>query len=158
MNIFLCIVCYPVTLKLLLFPVIIKIQFEPLSCLILRHNDLKISWHFLLEPAVLSCIRYFLHNSVVVLLYFNIGSMLTLNNISWASNGIAFTPEELNIPWHNTYSVSYVSPMKWGDILFLAPLSVCPSVRPSVRSPSVRPSVTLSCPLYILWTPGGIFK
>ena len=38
----------------------------------------------------------------------------------------------------------YVSPMKWGDILFLAPLSVCPSVRQSVRL-----SVTLSCPLYI---------
>ena len=37
----------------------------------------------------------------------------------------------------------YVFPMKWGDILFLAP-SVCPSVRPSVC-----PSVTLSCPLYI---------
>ena len=30
-------------------------------------------------------------------------------------------------------------PMKWGDILFLAPLSVCPSVRQSV-CPSVRPS------------------
>ena len=40
-------------------------------------------------------------------------------------------------------------PMKWGDILFLAPLSVCLSV---------RPSVTLSCPLYIFWTPGGIYK
>ena len=37
---------------------------------------------------------------------------------------------------------TYVSPMKWGDILFLAPLSVRPSVCPSVR-PSVRPSV---CP------------
>jgi len=34
---------------------------------------------------------------------------------------------------------NYVSPMKWGDMLFLAPLSVCPSVRPCVR-PSVRPS------------------
>jgi len=33
----------------------------------------------------------------------------------------------------------YVSPIKWGDILFLAPLSVCPSVCLSVR-PSVRPS------------------
>jgi len=47
----------------------------------------------------------------------------------------------------------YVSPMKWGDILFLAPLSVCPSVRPSIC-----PSVTITCPLYIFWTPGGIFK
>ena len=45
------------------------------------------------------------------------------------------------------------SPMKWGDILFLAPLSVCPSVRPSVRL-----SVTLSCSLYIFWTPSGIYK
>jgi len=35
-------------------------------------------------------------------------------------------------------------PMKWGDILFLAPLSVCPSVRPShfhVRSISFEPLV-----------------
>jgi len=41
-------------------------------------------------------------------------------------------------------------PMKWGDILFLAPLSVCPSDRPSDRPsvrPNVRPSVCLSvCP------------
>ena len=37
----------------------------------------------------------------------------------------------------------YASPIKWEDILFLAPLSICPSVRLSVR-PSVRPSVRLS--------------
>jgi len=34
-------------------------------------------------------------------------------------------------------SVYYVFPIKWGDILFLAPLSVCPSVFSSVRM-SVR--------------------
>ena len=39
-----------------------------------------------------------------------------------------------------TLLCSYVSPMKWEDILFLALLSVCLSV---------RLSVTLSCPLYI---------
>ena len=36
------------------------------------------------------------------------------------------------------------SPMKWGDLLFLAPLSVCPSVCPScfrVRSISFEPLV-----------------
>jgi len=41
----------------------------------------------------------------------------------------------------------YVSPMKWGDILFLAPLSVCLSVCSSVRLSvrlSVRPSVCLT--------------
>jgi len=38
------------------------------------------------------------------------------------------------------YRLIMSPPMKWGDILFLAPLSVCPSV---------RLSVTLSCPLYI---------
>ena len=59
--------------------------------------------------------------------------------------------------------------MKWGVILFLAPLSVCPSVRTYVRlsvslsvyssvHPSVYPSVqppgcqSLSCLLYIFWT------
>ena len=51
----------------------------------------------------------------------------------------------MSIFWINVMSVmmaskkknllrsNYVSPMKWGDILFLAPLSVCPSVRLSVR-------------------------
>ena len=43
--------------------------------------------------------------------------------------------------------LNYVSPMKWGDILFLAPLSVCPSVRPSVRL-SVRH--TFVSALYLL--------
>ena len=47
-----------------------------------------------------------------------------------------------------TYFCSnYVSPMKWGDILFLAPLSVCPSVRLSVRL-SVRH--TFVSALYLL--------
>ena len=32
----------------------------------------------------------------------------------------------------------YVSPIKWGDILFLAPLSVRPCVRPSVRPSHFR--------------------
>jgi len=36
--------------------------------------------------------------------------------------------------------------MKWGDILFLAPLSVCPSVRPSVR-----PSVCSGKPMDTCW-------
>jgi len=56
---------------------------------------------------------------------------------------------------------------------------VCPSVRPGIPMGTcwvpkyllnkrntqqmpigrdIRPSVTLSCPLYIFWTPGGIFK
>jgi len=56
-------------------------------------------------------------------------------------------------PWGHIWTLpmghNYVSPMKWGVILFLAPLSVCPSV---------CLSVTLSCLLYIFWTPGGIYK
>jgi len=42
-----------------------------------------------------------------------------------------------------TSYMSYVSPLKWGEVLFLAPLSVCLYVRPSVRAsdrPPVRPS------------------
>jgi len=35
-------------------------------------------------------------------------------------------------------TICYVSPMKWGDILFLAPLSVRPSVHPSVRPSHFR--------------------
>jgi len=38
-------------------------------------------------------------------------------------------------------------PIKWGDIVFS-----------SVVCLSVHLSVTLSCPLYIFWTPGGIYK
>jgi len=46
-----------------------------------------------------------------------------------------------------------IHPMKWGDILFLASLSVCLFICPYVCL-----SVTLSCLLYIFWTPGGIYK
>jgi len=44
-------------------------------------------------------------------------------------------------------------PMKWADILFLAPLSVCLAVCLSGCL-----YITLSCPLYIFWTPGWIYK
>ena len=61
-------------------------------------------------------------------------------------NIIIDLPVSMCITAVNTYTISYVldwfgdsnigiimsPPMKWGDILFLAPLSVRPSVRPSV--------------------------
>jgi len=61
------------------------------------------------------------------------------------------------IVYNIIYDVIYhsVSPMKWGDLLFLALLSVGPSV-----GVSICPSVwwfTLSCTIFICWTPGGIY-
>ena len=50
----------------------------------------------------------------------------------------------LNETCGDIWNVIMSPPMKWGDILFLAPLSVRPSIRQSVCL-----CVTLSCPLYI---------
>jgi len=58
----------------------------------------------------------------------------------------------LTVTYTTCLILNYVSPMKWGDILFLAPLSVCPSVRPSV-CPSVRPSVCPGIPIGTCWVP-----
>jgi len=48
--------------------------------------------------------------------------------------------------------IYYFSPHKMGRHIVFSSV-VCPSVRQSVS-----PSVTFSCPLYIFWTLGGIFK
>ena len=114
------------------------------ACVLYRYDDCM---HFLIKLCfIVCCVWLYVHHLIFFI------QDISSNFLQYIKPELEVTsikqPTCLKQPNKMFPNVNYVSPMKWGDILFLATLSVCPSVRPSV-CPSVRPLAT-SCPLNIL--------